>query len=152
MAQSVDVRKNVLNGLQQRILETETMCAAFISTLQVDPGGLAARLPTRQELLKGALEATIALSDYYHRNSGLLTESLSNNVGQLVDKTKEIWVQVGAAQRLIGIDALTIQQREQAWNAAQNILFKEIPSLYETIRKQMEEAVTRPGQPEGEAG
>ncbi|MCL4396384.1 MAG: hypothetical protein M1482_16550 [Chloroflexi bacterium] len=151
MLPSIENGKNVLAGLEQRISEAQAACTAFISSLQVDPGGLVSRLPSGQELLKGALESTIALSDYYRKNHSLLAESLSGNVEQLVGKTKEIWVQIGAAQRLIGIDAITNEQREQAWDAAQNILFKEMPALYEQIRSQIQEAVGASGPPESDA-
>ena len=48
------------------------------------------------------------------------------------------------AQRLIGLDALTQQQREQAWSAAQHILFQEIPDLYQKIERQVNDLVHSP--------
>ena len=78
---SRDTVAGILTGLEQRICEAETTCAAFVVSVRTEV------VAPRQELMKQAIESTLALSAYYRTNSRYLTESLAQNVDQLVGKT-----------------------------------------------------------------
>jgi hypothetical protein len=131
-------RRAAVDEFARRVHDAESTCAAFLSTLH--PEGF----PSRQALMKPALESTIALANYYQRNSQYLTDSLKQNVEQLIAKTREVWAQIGVAQRLVGLDAMTRQQRDQAWDRALSLLTQEIPVLGQEITRQMQEALSLP--------